>query len=158
MQSKFYLPEDGHYVPMLAIDNINGGKVTDVVSMEKYSHADIVVQLGANTVGGTVRFTVEECDDFTPTNSTPIAFGYVKQRSAAGDTPTERAAATVTGVKIPATVGLFAIASIDSAQLSDGYENFQVTLEDPGAATYAAVFAVLSGPRYASKQTPTAIA
>ena len=158
MSNFLNIAEDGHFVPLLGAQNMNGGGSTDVFSMKDYEHASIVVQIGANTVGGSVRLTVNECDDFTPTNSTPIAFTYYQRKSAAGDVAGDSAVAGVGGVHIGATLNLWTIIELSASELTDAFPNVNVAIEDPGAATYVNAFAILSGSRYSKETTKTAIA
>jgi len=158
MKAGINLAEEGHVVNILPCDNINGGAVTDVFSMENYAHASILVRLATATVGATVRITVDECDDFTPTNSTPIAFGYYQELTAGGDTLGARAAAGVAGLMVGSTEGQMAVIEIDDSELSDGYPNLQVTIEDPGSCCYVDIVAILTGARYKKATTQTAIA
>lgn len=157
MKAGINLAEEGHIVNILPSQNVDGGVVSDVFSMENYAHASIIVRTGGNTVGGSVRVTVDECDDFTPTNSTPIAFGYYRERTTTGDTLEARGVAGVEGVRVGATVAQFADIEIDDSELTDGYPNLQVTVEDPGAVTYVDIVAILTGARYKKATTQTAI-
>lgn len=153
----FVLAEQGHVVQGVAPIDINGsGATSDVWSMGDYGHCSIIVGLGVTGAATTV--TVEECDDFTPTNSTAIAFSYYAEATAGGDTLGARTAATTSGFAAGTADGIFYVIEIDASQLSDGFPCLRVALSDPSAATLAAVTVVLSGSRYAQEQSPTAIA
>lgn len=155
--SEFYIPQEGHLVNVLAPVDINGGAVTgDVFSMEGYSHVDIIIQLGVTGAASTV--TVKECDDFTPTNSTAIAFSYFAEATGSGDTLSALTAATSAGFATGTGDSIMYVISIDAAQLSDGYPCLQLNMSDPSAGTLVSAVAVLSGARYASDQSGTAIA
>jgi len=157
MKAGINLAEEGHVVNILPSQNVDGGAVSDVFTLEDYAHASIIVRTGGNTVGASVRVTVDECDDFTPTNSTPIAFGYYRERTTTGDTLEARGTATAAGLRVGATVSQFAVIEIDDSELTDGYPSLQVTVEDPGAVTYVDIIAILSGARYQKATTKTAI-
>lgn len=153
----FVIAEAGHVINAVAPIDINGaGATSDVWSMRRYQHASIILSLGVTGAATTV--TVEECDDFTPTNSTAIAFAYYAEVTAGGDVLEARAAATVAGVACSTNDGVFYVIEIDASQLTDGYPCLRVKLSDPSAATLASVQVVLSGSRYAVENSPTEIA
>ena len=153
----FHLPSDGHTVQITAAVDINGAIVnSDVFSMANHSHVDILVGLGVT--GAATTITVEECDDFVPTNTTAIAFAVYKEETAGGDTLGARVAATTAGFAASTNNGIFYIISIDASQLSDGRPNLRIAFSDPSAATVASAFAILSGSRFAGDQNATAIA
>jgi hypothetical protein len=152
----FVLAEEGHVVQALAPVDCNGGKSSDIWSMANYSHASIVLLLGVT--GGATTVTVEECDDFTPSNSTAIAFSYYAETTAAGDTLGARTAATTAGFAASTNDGVFYVIEIDASQLTDGYPNLRVVLSDPSGATFGSITAFLSGSRYGEEQSATAIA
>ena len=81
--SGFYVAQEGHVVPILHPVDITGGANSDVFSMESYSHASIIISLGVTAAAPT--FKVYECDDFTPTNATSIAFNVFKCETALSD-------------------------------------------------------------------------
>ena len=97
MSKGIVIGEQCHVINAFAPLDINGAaRVSDVWSMENYSHATIIVQLGVT--GAATTITVEECDDFDPTNDTAIAFSYYMEVTAGGDTLSTRTAATTTGI------------------------------------------------------------
>ena len=150
------IAEDCHVVnalPPLDIDA--AAQDSDVWSMGKYSHASIIIQLGVT--GATCVITVEECDDFTPSNSTAIAFASYSEVTANGDTLGARAQTAATGLTTGANDGIFYVLEVDASQLTDGFPNLRVALTDPGAATFGSIVAILSGARYGSFDSPTAI-
>lgn len=145
-----------HIVNAIAPVDINGAAVnSDVWSMGKYSHASIVLSLGVT--GAATTFTLEECDDFTPTNSTAIVFDYFAETVAGGDTVIARATATTSGIAASTNDGVFYVIEIDASQLSDGFPNLRLVLSDPSAATLATCIVFLSGARYGGELSPTAI-
>lgn len=156
--SRFYTAQEGHVVNALAPVDINGGKNSDVWSMAEHSHVSIIVSLGVVASGGEFTVTVEECDDFTPSNSTAIAFTYFAETTAGGDTLGAAQSATTAGFTTSANDGIFYVIEIDAAELSDGYEHLRVVCSDPGASAIGSITAVLSGPRYAGDQSGTVIA
>ena len=151
----FVLAEDAHLVLAVAPVDVNGGVNSDVWSMANYAHASIVVALGVT--GGTALITVEECDDFTPTNHPEIAYASYSEVTAGGDTPGARAATPSTGLLSSANDGVFYLIEVDASQLSDGFPNMRVSFANPSAQTFGAIMVWLSGARYASYDSPTAI-
>lgn len=150
------LAEECHIVNALPPVDINGGKYTDVWSMENHSHATIIVQMGVTGAASTI--TVEQCDDFTPTTSAAIAFSYYAETTAAGDTLGARTSATTAGFASSTNDNIFYVIEVDAAQLSAGYPCLRVAFSNPGVSTLANVCVILSGSRYAGDQNATAIA
>ena len=152
------LAEEAHVVLAGAPIDINGaGLDSDVWSMKNYGHCTIIVGLGVT--GAATTITVEECDDFTPSNSTAIAFASYSETTAGGDTLGSRTATAATGITGSTNDGVFYVIEIDASELTDGYPNLRCRLSDPSAATLATIIVVLSGPRYADGKLPlTAIA
>jgi len=137
------IAEQCHVVNILPPVNINGGVSSDVFSLKNWQHATILIQTGVTHAASTV--TVEECDDFTPTNHTAIPFAYYEETTAAGDTLSARKQATTSGFATSANDNGFYVIEIDAAQLSEGFPNLIVKFSDPGGATFASAVAILSG-------------
>jgi len=153
----FVLAEQGHVVQGLAPIDIDSAALnSDVWSMGDYGHASIIIGLGVTGAAATV--TLEECDDFTPSNSTAIAFDYYAEAVAGGDTLGARTAAAAAGFATATTDGIFYVIEIDASALTDGFPNLRVALTDPGTATFAQITVILSGSRYAEAESATAIA
>lgn len=151
------IAEDCHVVNALAPIDLNDAAVnSDVWSMAKYSHASILIMLGVT--GAASSFIVEECDNFTPSNSTAITHATYAEETAGGDVLGARAQTAATGIVGATAAGSFYVVEIDASQLTDGFPNLRVVCTDPGAATLAAVTVILSGAKYASFDSPTAIA
>lgn len=153
---KFYAAQEGHIINLINPIDINGaGASSDVFSMRGYDHVSIIIQLGVTGAASTV--TLEECDDFTPTNSTAIAFTYYAEATAGGDTLGSATAATTAGFATGTGDGIFYVIEVDAAQLSEGYPCLQLEMSDPSAATVVSAVAILSGGP-AGDQTATRIA
>jgi len=151
------IAEACHVVNAIAPIDINGsGASSDIWTMENHSHCSIIVTMGVT--GAAVTITVDECDDFTPTNSTAIAFSYYAETTASGDTLSAKTAATTSGITGSTNDGIIYVIEIDADELTDGYPCLRVVLSDPAAATLASAVAVLSGGRYAQEASATAIA
>lgn len=152
----FSAAEHGHVVNILPPVDVNGGANSDVFSMKGYAHASIIVTIGVSSGVGAI--TVEECDDFTPTASTAIAFSYYKEETAAGDTLTTKQSATTAGFTPSANDNITYVIEIDASELTDGYPNLRVAFATPGAACLVSAVAVLSGSRYAGDPANVATA
>jgi len=151
------IAEQCHVVNGIEPVDIGGvAKVTDYWSMEKYAHATIIVQLGAVTNAPTI--TVFESDDLAGSNEAAIVFAYYAEVTADGDILTVRTAATTAGYTFPATTNnVMLVIEVDASQLSEGYPCMCVKT-DTAAACLVSAAVILSGARYKSEITPTAIA
>lgn len=154
--SRILLSQNTHPVNILAPVDINGGVNSDVFSMKDCSHVSILIQLGVT--GGATTITVEECDDFTPSNSTAIAFKYAAEETAGGDTLGSLTDATVSGFAASTNDGIFYVIEIDAEDLSEGYPCLRVCFSDPSGSTIGSAVAVLTGLSYQGDQTRTQIA
>jgi hypothetical protein len=151
----FYIAEEGHVVNILPPQDVAAGVSSDVFSMKGYAHATIIVQCGStNADAGNV--TIEECDDFTPTNDTAISFSSYAETTAAGDTLGAKSYAA--SIDVSANDNIMYVIEIDAAQLTDGYPNLILKWSACGGATVGSAVAILSGARYASAESATAIA
>jgi hypothetical protein len=151
----FYIAEEGHVVNILPPQDVAAGVSSDVFSMKGYAHATIIVQCGStNADAGNV--TIEECDDFTPTNDTAISFNSYAETTAAGDTLGAKSYAA--SIDVSANDNIMYVIEIDAQQLSDGYPNLILKWSACGGATIGSAVAILSGARYASPESATAIA
>ncbi len=146
-----------HVVNILPPQDVDSGKTSDVFSLKNHAHATIIVTCGStNADAGNI--TIEECDDFTPTNDTAIPFTYYKEETAGGDTlSAKQTAVAATGIDVSANDNTTYVIEIDASQLSDGYPNLILKWSDPGGATYGSAVAILSGSRYAGSENATAI-
>jgi len=152
------LAECCHAVNILPPQSIVGAVVSDVFSLKNYSHVSIVVTAGStNADAGNI--TIEECDDFVPTNDTAIPFRYYAEEIAAGDTlGAKQDAVAATGIDVSGNDNITYVIEIDAAELSAGYPNLYLKWSAPGGATLGSAVAILSGARYASPESATAIA
>lgn len=150
------LAETMHFVNAVAPVDVNSGVSSDVWSMKNHSHATIIIQLGVT--GGATTLTIESADDFTPSNTTALAFAIYKEETASGDTLGARTAVTTSGVALSTNDGVFYVVEVDAPELTAGEPNMRAVLSDPSGATFGSVLAILSGARYAQDQSATAIA
>jgi hypothetical protein len=151
------IAEECHVINILSPQDVDGGVESDVFSMKNHGHATIIVTAGTtNSDAGNI--TIEECDNFTPSNSTAIAFSYYKEETDGGDTLSAKQSATTAGIDVSANDNTTHVIEIDAAELTDGYPNLRLCWSDPGGATYGSAVAILSGTRYAKSESATAIA
>lgn len=150
------IAEQAHVVNILPPQSITTAAASDVFSLKDYAHATLIVTAGStNADAGNI--TVEECDNFTPSNHTAIAFSYYAEETAAGDTLGARTAATTSGIDVSANDNITYVIEIDASELADGYPCLQLKWSAPGGATLVSAVAVLTGARYAGPDSPTAI-
>ena len=119
------IAQEGHVVNILPPQDIQAGVNSDVFSMKNYAHATIIVTAGStNADAGNI--TVEECDDFTPSNSTAIGFNYYKEETDGGDTLSEKQVATTSGIDVSGNDNIFYLIEIDASELSEGFPNLRL--------------------------------
>jgi len=150
------LSQEGHTINALPPIDINGGANSDVFSMKDCSHVTIFVTTGVVAAASTI--TVEECDDFTPTNSTAIAFKLAKEITAGGDTLAALAAVAATGFAISTNNNCTYVIEVDAENLTTGYNNIRVVCSDPSASVIMSIVAVQTGLCYAGDTNRTQIA
>jgi hypothetical protein len=151
------IAEECHVVNILPPVDITGGATSDVFSMENYSHATIIVQVGASAAAFT-KLIVEECDDFVPTNHDDLAHYIYKEETDAGDTLGARTAVAAAGTTPSANDNIMYVIEIDAAELSEGRDKLRLEITNGVNSVIASAVAVLSGSRYASEQSATVIA
>ena len=149
------LAEQAHIVNILPPVDINGGVVSDYFSLKNYGHCSIIITCGVT--GGTSGVTVEESDDNTGNATTAIAFGYYSETTDAGDTLSDRVEGAVGGFTTSANDNITYVIDICATELTADMPYLVLKMADPSGATFASAIAVLTEPRYASENTPTAI-
>lgn len=154
---KTNIAEEMHVVNILPPQSITDAVVSGVFSMKNHQHATIIVTAGS-TNANAGNITIEECDNFTPTNDTAIGFTYYKEETDAGDTLSEKQTATTAGIDVSGNDNIMYVIEIDAAELTDGYPNLILKWSAPGGATLVSAVAVLSGARYSGSENATAIA
>ena len=135
-----------------------GGVASDIVNMSAWGKCTYLVYRGVAT-GGTAAptYTVEACDDTTPSNTSAVAFHYRKVDST--DIEGEITEATATGFQ--ATAGSSKVDIIEvsaSALAASGYKYVRLaiaeTVNDP---VVSAVLILLSEPRHRGGIAPTVL-
>ena len=113
-------------------DAYDGDPETDVVDMGKYDRVVFLLyQVTAGTDTGIATVTVEECDDFTPSNSTAIPFTYYENLSA-GTSDDFGAAQTATASGFSTTANKTSIHAIEvkAEDLSEGFPKVRAVLTE----------------------------
>ena len=137
----------------------SGLTTLDAVNMENYSHLTAIILAGvANGTGQTV--TVLNSSDASATGAAAIAFNYYKTITAAGDVLGARTAATTAGFLLShGTVSSTKyVIELDASELTDGLNWVNLTFSGETSTTPTSVVYILSGSRYASPASVSAIA
>jgi hypothetical protein len=161
MSKGFNIAEEGAIVTLyypIDIDDLAGADSPVIVLMENWHHATIIYSIGVDPrVAGVV--TIESCDDTTPTTPTEIPFRYYRYETsqilANGDVHGDLTWATAAAGLIPVATGdpAMYVIELDAEELVPGDIGFRMCIADPGAASVGSAIAVLSGARYADKET-----
>jgi hypothetical protein len=137
-------------------DALAGTKSTDVVSLSKYSRALFALDRGTGSTG-TQTITVEACDNFTPSNT--VAIPFKSRRIASGDTMGDVVEQVAAGFTTVAGGDDTYLIEVSQADLPAGYPNVRMkSVEVVDAAVDAGISILLTDPRYAGDDLPTAIA
>lgn len=155
--ARFVAAQDGHIVNILPPVDITGGKDSDVFSMAKHGHASIGIQIGVSAAAFT-KIILQACDDFTPSNTTDIAYRMYKEETAAGDTLSAVEAVAATGKTPSANDNIMYWIEIDADELPDGKPNLRLHLTNGANSVIASAVAILSEARYSGDQNDTVIA
>lgn len=158
----FVVAEEGHVVQLFEPADHTGAEASLVVRMENYSHMTAIISYGATPAADGVVY-VESCDNMTPTTHTEIPFAYYKCildfEGALGDVLGARTAVSAAVSMIPtATANTLYVIELDATQLVSGHIGFRIRQDNPTGASIMSGIAILSGARYGSPQSVTAIA
>ena len=131
------------------IDSAAGAQTGATINMENWSHATIIVTLGAcNADAGNI--TLEESDTAVFTNHPEVAFKYYSEITPLGDVldtgPTTAVAAT--GIDLADLDNTTYVIEFDSSEFTAGYSFIRVMASIAGGANLISAVAILSGPRY----------
>ncbi len=143
----FNIAEEGHVILAMPPIDITGGVLSDVWSMAEADHCSIIISVGVSAAAFTA-IIVQECDDFTPSNSTAIPFALYPEETALGDTLAAREAVLAAGRTPNAADQIHYVIEIDAAELTAGFPNLRVSLTNGANAVLASVLVILSGMRY----------
>jgi len=154
MSKGFVVAEQGHIVQMIIPASFSAATTSDVLNMENWSHASIIVHGGA---GSSSTITVSDANSFASSGATMV-FRYQQETTAGGDTATAALAwATTAGVALGTATGVYINIEIDADELRDGYNYLMINATDPGTSKLIGAVAVLSGGRYQKDITATTI-
>jgi len=161
----FVVAEQGHIVNILPAVDITGGKKCQAFSMKNYQHATIIIQVGASAAAWTnitlQAGTATAAIGADVAGATAIAFRVYKQETAGADKDTLDAGANVasTGVTAPsANDNIFYVIELDANELPDGKYYVQLLLPNTSNSVIASAIAILSGARFAERQSDTVTA
>ena len=161
----FVVAENGHVVNILPPVDITGGKQSQAFSMKNYQHATIILQIGVSAAAWTA--ILMQCGTATAAvgadvaGATALAFKMYKQETAgaANDVLGAPVAETSSGETSPtANDNVFYVIEIDANELPDGKPWVQLKLTNGVNSVIASAVAVLSGARYAHRQSETVTA
>ena len=152
------IAEVGHVVNALPPIDIAGGASTDRWKMTNYRKASIIVSLGVSAAAPT-SILVYEATAATAGTTAAIAFSYQAETTAAGDTLGARTTVAATGITtVTANDTTMYVIDVDARELTDGRPWLFVTINNAsGSSVLASVMVVLSGSRYSTEQSATAI-
>jgi len=132
-------------------DVFAGTTNSDVFSMENYAMTTFYVHWGVGTTG-TITFTVESCDDFTPTTATAVAFQY--KRVTSPDTQVALVEAAAAGFTTTAGSNQIYVIEVASQQLVSGDVGVRLHgVESANDPVLGGILVVQSQPRFAHDVT-----
>ncbi len=151
----FASAEQGHWINALAPISLAGGKTSDYWSMKNYSHADILVTLGAAVNVSAV--TVFESTDAAGAGEHALTFKFYKEIDANGDVLDRQTDAATFNSESATVADTMYLISVDAAELRADHPFMCCKLTSAGAQL-GAVVVLLSGARYAGSPTVSALA
>ncbi len=154
----FYTAQEGHLIHALPPQDITGGAVTDRFSMENYAHVSIIILIGASVAAPT-SIILKAADAATSGTETAVGFSYFAELTSAGDTLASKVTVAATGItSVTANDDTMYVIELDDAELPDGSPWVEIEIAAPASEIFCSVVAVLSGARFASDQSATALA
>jgi hypothetical protein len=145
-------------VGLAAVADVFGadGVGSDVFSMKKHNRIVFVIHWGVGTTGVN-KFTVEACDDVTPSNTTAIPFHY-RILTAEGDPgAVTYASVAATGYSNVAGSNQVILVEVTAAEVkAAGYDFVRLYADETtDAAVLGGVLAILLDPIYAEGELST---
>jgi hypothetical protein len=152
----FNAAEEGHVMMILPPIDKGGTSTYNslYINMEGYQRCQIYLGIGVSAGTGTA--ILYESDDGSGSSVAAIACHVYKEETGSGDTLGERTAMASTGLTIANTSNIFYVIDITADELSEGYPYLNLRLTALDSTTITCGFAVLSGARYGTDQSPTA--
>ena len=157
----FVVAEAGHVVNILPPVDNTGGKIMQAFSMRNYQHATIIFQIGvAAAAGVTIKLqagTGTAAIGTNVPNATPIGFRLYRQETAGANYDVLDAGITVpnTGYAVPAGSSIFYVLELDGQELPQPDSWVQLVTANGANSVIGSAVAVLSGARFAERQSPT---
>ena len=129
---------------------------SDVINLKNHHNCLFTVYVGVGATG-TQTFTVDACDDVTPSNTSAIPFHY--RQTLTGDTPGAITAATSAGFTVTAGSSKIIEIEVESQALAaSGYGYVRLTsTEVTNSPVLGGILAQLFNPRYAVAVSDSAI-
>lgn len=146
--SNYRFSEVAHFVTGLApvADGFSGTVASDVVNMKNFGKCVFVVFTGVGLVGTSV-FSVEACDDTTPSTTSAVAFHYRSYDNS--DVPGSVTAASTAGFTNTAGSNRIHVIEVDAEALAaSGYGYVRLkAVESANDPVLGGILAILMEPR-----------
>lgn len=153
----FVVAQQAHAASILAPVDITGGKTGRYVSLAQYGHITFFIPIGVSAAAFT-KIIVNGATDKNGTNATAIAFDLYAAETTTVDLLGARQRIAAAGFTPSAVDDIFYVIELDAsdvvAQLGETFKYVTVQLTNGANSVIAAVFAMLSGARYAGDQSP----
>jgi hypothetical protein len=151
------IAEEAHVINALPPISLAASPASDYWSMANYSHASIIITLGAAVQ--VEQILVYQSEDNAGTGEDAIAFKYYSETTAAGDVLDRQADATAAGFATASagTANTMHVIEVDASELAEGHPFMRVQVTGAGGAQLGAVIVILSGSRYAEESSATAL-
>ena len=156
MSQGFVMSEVGHIVNLIPPVDITGGATGDRFSMENWTHASIIVQVGVSAAAFT-KIILRECDAASGGNAVDIAFTLYAEETALGDTLGAKEDVAATGRTPSANNTIFYVIELDARHLADGFHWVELALTNGSNSVIGSAVAVLSGGRFANALSETVL-
>ena len=144
------LAEECHVVPLLY--PVSGSTTSDIINMENYQHASIIVVQGVGA--SAITMTVRGSDDNASTTTSAIIMHYYAEATEGIDILGARTSgAAAVGYDMGTGSSQFCVIEVDASELPSG-QSFML-LEMESSENLVSVTAVLSGARHKLDQSPT---
>jgi hypothetical protein len=153
----FPIAEGAHVINALPPVSTANGVTSDYWSMENYSHASIIISLGAAVQA--TQVLLYQSEDSGGTGEDAIKFKYWAEITAAGDVLDRATDATAAGFAAASagTANTMYVIEVDASELEEGHPFMCVKTTGAAGAQLGTVIAILTGARYASEASPTAL-
>ena len=158
----FVAAEEAHVVNILPPVDVTGGKQSQAFSMANYQHATIILQIGVAAAAVTAILlqcgTATAAEGSDVAGATALAFTMYKQETAgaANDVLGAPVAETTSGEASPSShSNIFYVIEFDAQALPTDHPYVQLKITNGVNSVIASAVAILSGSRFAERQSPT---